>query len=87
MAPLSDLPNIGKQLANELEAAGFLNSDQLVEAGSLGVAAQLSEHGFSVCNNKLYALEGAIRGIRWHDISADERSALWEKYLVDSAPP
>ncbi len=76
MPALRDLPNIGKQLASELAAAGILASNQLLGIGSLGAALHLSEHGFLVCNNKLYALEGAIRGIRWHGIPVEERSAL-----------
>ena len=28
----------------------------------------------------LAAIEGAIRGVRWHTIPKDEREALWIKY-------
>lgn len=80
VGPLRDLPNIGELLASELAASGLTMHDQLVEAGSLKAAVCLQEHGFSVCSSKLYALEGAIRGIRWHSIPTQERSALWSAF-------
>jgi hypothetical protein len=28
----------------------------------------------------LSALEGALRGVRWHAVLKEERDALWEEY-------
>jgi TfoX C-terminal domain len=75
-----DLPNIGIQLATELARSGVTTPIQLVELGSLAVATRLQENGFSVCHSKLCALEGAIRGVRWHSIPTQERLALWRAY-------
>ena len=80
MNELRELPNIGARLASELSSSCITTADQLMEAGSLNAAALLQAHGFSLCSNKLYALEGAIRGLRWHRIPSEERSALWLEF-------
>ena len=85
MCDLRSLANIGAVLASELIESGITTSAQLTEAGSVGVALQLEMHGFSVCGNKLYALEGAIRGIRWHDIPSQERQQLWDAFKKQRA--
>jgi len=77
---LQDLPHIGLKLAGELTQSGIQDVEQLSQLGSLVVATRLQEHGFSICPNKLYALEGAIRGIRWHQLAPQERSALWRSF-------
>ena len=80
MRDLRDLPNIGAKLALELAESGIPTFAHLGEVGSVGAALQLELHDFSVCANKLYALEGAIRGIRWHDIPSEERQKLWNAF-------
>jgi len=77
--PLENLPNVGRCLASELNACGIHLTEQLIAAGSLEVACRLQKKGFPVCQSKLAALEGAIRGIRWHEIAKQERLALWDK--------
>jgi len=81
MGDLRGFPKIGPKLALELSASGIPTSDQLMDIGSLGAALRLQAQGFSVCGNKLYALEGAIRKVHWHDIPSDERASLWDVYL------
>ena len=80
MSHVRALPNIGDKLASDLMQSGIATSSQLVEVGSVGAALQLELHDFSVCANTLYALEGAIRGIRWHDIPSEERQKLWNAF-------
>jgi DNA transformation protein len=81
MRDLRGLPNIGSTLASELSASGIATSAQLLNVGSLGAASRLEAQGFSVCGNKLYALEGAIRSVRWHDMPSEERVELWATFL------
>ncbi|MCK5585602.1 TfoX/Sxy family DNA transformation protein [Candidatus Bipolaricaulota bacterium] len=89
MNELREPPNIGARLASELFLSGITTADQLMNAGSLNAAACLQAHGFPVCSNNFYALEGAIRGLRWHRILSEERSTLWlgfserEQHLQD----
>jgi len=80
MSDLNLLPNIGNTLAHELMKSGIASTAQLQQAGSIQAAALLEKHGFSVCRSKLCALEGAIQGIRWHLLPADDRARLWEVY-------
>jgi DNA transformation protein len=81
MSKLTDLPNLGETLAGELKQAGITTPKKLRTAGSVAAARRLKESGASVCSSKLFALEGAIRGIRWHSIPPEERSALWGEYM------
>jgi DNA transformation protein len=69
--------NIGAKLEKELLASGMSDLGELVKMGSLVAAQRLAACGSPVCRSKLCALEGAIRGVRWHHIPADERAALW----------
>jgi DNA transformation protein len=69
MNELTKLPNIGKTLAEKLTKAGITNEQELMLNGSENAIIKIStieNHG--VCINMLYALEGAIQGIRWHDL-------------------
>jgi DNA transformation protein len=80
MPGLTDLPNLGKVVEAQLERAGITTPSQLKRLGSVTAALRLEAVGVSVCVSKLCALEGAIRGIRWHSIPADERRALWKRF-------
>ena len=86
MGDLSSAPNLGRALIAELAGVGVTDLVQLEQLGSVETARRLARHGVSVCANKLYALEGAVRGIRWHTIPAQERSELWRRFQ-DAVPP
>lgn len=78
---LTLLPNIGKTLAKKLLKIGVLNKQELIDVGSESAFIQiatLEESGS--CINMLYALEGAIQGIRWHSLSKDRKIYLKEFY-------
>lgn len=79
---LTDLPNVGAVLARRLREAGIETPAELKAAGSVGAAMRIRSEtpGDAPCASMLYAMEGAIRGIRWHDIPKDERSELWKRY-------
>lgn len=77
MSKLTDMPNIGYKLAIQLNEAGVETCEQLIELGSREAFLRLMcIDGISVCINRLYALEGAIQGIRWHYLSQDDRAKL-----------
>ena len=70
MKTIEELPNIGKTLAEKLKYIGVTNELELVELGSENAIikiATLENNG--ACLNMLYALEGAIQGIRWHGLA------------------
>jgi len=76
VAGLRELPNLGKVVVEQLARAGIDNPEKLRYLGSVSAAVRLTEVGIDVCSSKLSALEGAIRGVRWHEIPAEERAAL-----------
>ncbi len=79
---LRALPNIGPELAQSLLAAGIGSPAALRRIGSVEAAVRIGPHRRSgpACRSALCALEGAIRGVRWHAIPKEERDALWAEY-------
>ena len=73
MGELSKLPNIGKTVEKQLEAVGIHTVEDLRAAGSREAWLRIKAMDPSVCINRLYALEGALRGVRWHDLDAQTK--------------
>ena len=80
MQDLNKLPNIGPTLAGKLNEVGITSFEELEKMGSVAVVLQIKDVDLSACYNMLYAIEGAIRGIRWHAIPKNERDRLKEKF-------
>jgi DNA transformation protein len=73
MSDLTELPNIGKTLAKKLYRLGVSNREQLAALGSVEAIIRISHATDSGCYNMLYALEGAIQGVRWHSLPGQVR--------------
>lgn len=88
-APLTELPNIGSEVAGLLAKAGIRTPAALRRAGAVKAARRIAavRPEDPPCRSMLAGLEGAIRGIRWHAIPRAEREALWEVYESGMAPP
>ena len=82
MQSLRDLPDIGDEMSRCVQRAGIHTPEQLKRLGSVEAAILVSPHKRSgpVCRSALCALEGAIRGIRWHSIAKADRDESWEQY-------
>jgi len=81
MRDVGELPNIGKRIAEELKAAGIATEEDLAAEGAVGALLRLNGLSFDEgCLNKLYALEGAIRGVRWHFLDKERKEALKLEY-------
>lgn len=81
MKSLTELPNIGKTLAEKLELIGVKTEQDLKELGSKNAIIKISTiENSGACINMLYALEGAIQGIRWHGIDKVRKQELKEFY-------
>ncbi|MCY3413034.1 MAG: TfoX/Sxy family protein [Candidatus Heimdallarchaeota archaeon] len=80
MESLRDLPNIGDKLADELLAIGITSFDELADLGAVEVFIRLVDKKGDGCYNKLYALEGAIQQIRWHNLTKEEKDTLKLRY-------
>jgi DNA transformation protein and related proteins len=78
MSVLSKLPNIGEVLADKLEQAGIKNEKELKIMGSEKAFLLVKEVDPKACINHLYALEGAVQGIRWHSLAKDKKNELKE---------
>lgn len=76
MSEMTKLPNIGATLAAKLEAVGITTHEELVEAGSIEAIQRIGDADGSGCLNMLYAVEGAIQGVRWHDLPKPLRDEL-----------
>ena len=81
---LEDLPNIGPVLAGRLRGAGIHTPAALKRSGSVEAALRVRSGASpeAPCRNMLCALEGAIRGVRWHRLSKADRDALWQAYVA-----
>jgi len=79
-ADLTELPNIGKTLAKKLDGIGITSYEELVDTGSVETVLRIGEKTMSTCYNMLYAIEGAIQGVRWHAIPKQERELVKERF-------
>lgn len=78
MGELSKLPNIGKVLEKQLNEVGINSIESLREIGSKKAWIKIKNIDESACLNRLCALEGAIRNIRWHDLDENIKKGLKE---------
>ncbi len=85
MESLSNLPNIGKTLADKLNMVGIENEQELKQLGSENAIIKIATiENSGACINMLYAIEGAIQGIRWHGLDANRKQELKEFYRIMS---
>ena len=82
MGELLKLPNIGRVGERELNEIGISNLDELQEIGSKEAWLAIKDIDPSACFSKLCALEGAIQGIRWHNLSKVDKRNLKEFYSL-----
>lgn len=80
MGELSELPNIGIVVEQQLNEVGIKTAKQLIEVGSKQAWLKIKSIDNSSCINKLYGLEGAIQGIRWHNLPVEIKVELKEFY-------
>jgi len=78
MGELSKLLNIGKVLEKQLNEVGINSIESLREIGSKKAWIKIKNIDESACLNRLCALEGAIRNIRWHDLDESIKKDLKE---------
>ena len=73
---LTTLPNIGKVLADKLKLVEIDTVEKLQSIGSESTFIRLKTVDSDVCFNMLCALEGAIQGIRWHNLEKCKKEEL-----------
>jgi DNA transformation protein len=80
MGELTKLINIGKELEKQLNEVGINSFDELKKIGSRNAWLKIRQIDSSACFNRLCALEGAIQGIRWHNLSVEIKNDLKQVY-------
>jgi DNA transformation protein and related proteins len=85
---LSGMPNIGREVARLLAAAGIRTPEELTRMGAVAAATRIRSirPDDPPCRSMLAGLEGAIRGVRWHAIPKADREALWKEYEARTSP-
>ena len=73
---LASYINLGQKIEKELNKAGINTIEELIAMGSEEAFIKLHTIDKTSCIHKLYALEGAIQGIRWHDLPQQKKDEL-----------
>ena len=76
ISTLSGRINIGEETETKLIGVGIDSFEKLEKLGSRQAFLLLQTVDPEACLNLLYALEGAIEGIRWHDLSREKKQEL-----------
>jgi DNA transformation protein len=76
MSELSKLPNIGAVIEKQLIAVGISTPQELIDAGSKDAFMRIRLKDATACLNMLYAIEGAVQGVRWHSLPDTVKSDL-----------
>lgn len=76
MGELSKLPNIGPAVEEQLICAGIHSREELEACGSKDAWLRIQAFDSSACIHRLYALEGAVRGIKKAQLPEDVKTDL-----------
>lgn len=79
MKELTDLPNIGRKASDRIKSIGINTPDDLKACSAVEAIIRLNDILGVGCYSMLYALEGAILGVRWHDLSKEHRKRIKEE--------
>lgn len=80
MGELSELQNIGPEVEKQLNQVGIHTEKELKDLGSKQAWLKIKEIDDSACIHRLYALEGAIQGIRKKELDSQKKEELKEFY-------
>ena len=78
MAELTSMMNIGREMAKKLRSVGISSAEELIAAGPEQAFARLRERYPRVCLVHLYALEGAVQNVEFHELSKEKKRELKE---------
>lgn len=73
---LQDLRNLGKTSAQWLHAVGIHSAADLRRLGAVDAYRAVKTRGFRASRVLLYAIEGALLGVHWNELSAERKEAL-----------
>lgn len=75
---LTQMPNIGKVVAEKLCQVGITTPEELCAIGSEQAFIRLQTIDETACFSMLQGLEGAVQGIRWHNLPKERKDELRE---------
>lgn len=78
MGDLTLLPNIGAVLERQLEEAGITTAAELQALGAQEAWLRIRQIDSSACLHRLYALEGAVLGVKKSQLPPERRAELLE---------
>lgn len=78
MSELTEMMNIGKEMAKKLTAIGIDSPEKLIQVGSKQAFLQLKQEFPNVCLVHLYTLEGAICNTEFNCLSEEKKKELKE---------
>lgn len=84
MSRLEELPNLGAVMVQKLKEAGIETPEQLRSMGAKQAWRQiraLADPG--ICLSALQVLEGAVRGVRWHNLPPEAKRELKAFYQAE----
>jgi DNA transformation protein and related proteins len=73
---IEDLPNLGPACASRLAAVGIHNLKDLREMGAVGAYRLVKNHGYPTSLNLLWAIYGALNGLKWNQVPEEIKSQL-----------
>lgn len=76
MGELRKLPNIAQKLEAQLTEVGVPSIDALQTTGSREAWLRIAAIDPSACYMRLCALEGALQGVRWHNLDEETKRSL-----------
>jgi len=79
---LTQLPNIGKVVAEKLIQVGINTPEELISTGTEQAFIRLQTIDETACLSMLQAIEGAVQGIRWHDLPKERKEELKEFFCI-----
>lgn len=74
--PRAPIRNLGPVSRKWLDAVGVPDLPALTALGAVATYHRVCAAGFPASRNLLYAMEAAIQGVEWRQLSAAQRAAL-----------
>jgi len=84
VSDLSRRINIGSDTESKLMQIGIDSVEKLIAAGSEKAFLKIRTVDPGACLSLLYGLEGAILGVKWHEIPADRKQELKQFFNLAS---
>lgn len=79
---LTQMTNIGKVVAEKLVQVGITSPEELKEIGCEQAFIRLQTIDETACFSMLQGLEGAVQGIRWHNLPKERKEELKEFFRM-----